>query len=246
MKKLRVVIIVQARMGATRFPGKPLKEVMGKSLLEYLVERLRRVTKADEVVIATTLQSKDQAIVDVCDRLGVLIYRGSEEDVLARYAGAAKLYEADVVVRVTADCPLIDPQVIDQVIGEYLDHYPKYDYVSNTLTRSYPRGMDVEVFSRKSLERADAEAEDKPEREHVTLHLYRHPEIFQLHNVQRDKDDSKHRWTVDTPEDFELVSHLICALYPQNPRFTLNDLLKQMDLHPEWFSINAHIQQKSV
>lgn len=243
---MKIVIIVQARMTSTRLPGKVLKEVMGKPLLEYQIERLRRVSLADEIVIATTTNHSDQPIVDLCQKLNVSYYRGSEEDVLARYYEAAKLHRADVVIRVTSDCPIIDPQVIDQVIYYFLEHRNKYDYVSNSLTRTYPRGMDAEVFSFKVLNEAFLEALDKPEREHVTLFIYRHPERYNLSNVTYSENQSHHRWTVDTIEDFTLISKIITALYPSKPTFDLEDCLKLLFKKNDWSKINSHIEQKEA
>lgn len=241
---MKKVIIVQARMTSTRLPGKVLKEVMGKPLLGYLAERLLRVSLADRVVIATTGNEEDNAIVEFCNGLALPFFRGSEEDVLSRYYGAAVAYGADVVVRVTSDCPLIDPAVIDRVIGFYLENYPLYDYVSNTLERTYPRGMDTEVFSFEALTRAHREASAAPDREHVTAFMYRNPEIFNTANLPCRENQSRYRWTVDTPEDFELIRRLIEGLYPVNNLFSLEDILRIMKNNPDWFLINAHVEQK--
>lgn len=241
---MKTVIIVQARMTSTRLPGKVLKKVLGKSLLEYQVERLRRVKYADEIVIATTINETDQPIVDLCRHLSVPCFRGSEQDVLARYHGAAREHQAETTVRITSDCPLIDPQVIDRVIQFYLEHRPAYDYVSNSLERTYPRGMDTEVFSIKALNEAFAEATEQSDREHVTPFIHRQPDRYQLANVAHTENQSHHRWTVDTPEDFELVKNIINALYPANPLFNLQDCLNLLQKHPEWEKINVHVQQK--
>lgn len=243
---MKVVIIVQARMTSTRLPGKVLKEVMGKPLLEYQIERLRRVRLADEIVIATTTNCTDQPIVDLCEQLKVSCFRGSENDVLARYYEAATLYGADAVVRVTSDCPVIDPAVVTQIIRYYLDHQDSCDYVSNGLQRTYPRGMDTEVFSYKVLAEANAEASDPPEREHVTPFIYRRPERYRVVNMAFRKNAGYHRWTVDTPEDFDLVRRIIEALYLVNKDFTLDDILDLLDAHPEWVKINAHVEQKKL
>ncbi len=243
---MRTVIIVQARMTSTRLPGKILKRVLGKTLLEYQYERLRRVRHADEIVIATTTNEMDQPIVEWCERLGAACFRGSEHDVLARYHGAAVQYRADIVVRVTSDCPLIDPIVIDQVIGYYLDHIASCDYVSNCQMRTYPRGMDVEVFSRQALNEAFAEAIEPTEREHVTPFIYHHPERYRLASITFTENQSHHRWTVDTPEDFELVEKILTEIYPARPSFTLTDLLDLLRQHPDWAGINAHVEQKKL
>lgn len=243
---MRVVIIVQARMGSSRFPGKVLKKVLDKPLLEYQLERLRRVRLAHDIVIATTTDPKDDAIVTACQIWGVHVYRGSEEDVLSRYYETARLHHADVVVRITADCPLIDPRVVDDVIRRYLEQAELVDYVSNTLQRSYPRGMDTEAFSFEVLEEAYFEASQAPEREHVTPFIYRHPERYRLANVIYASDQSHHRWTVDTPEDFQLIERILQSIYPKNPYFTLEDVLDLLTDHPEWIKINSHIQQKEL
>lgn len=246
INKQRVVLIMQARMGAARLPGKPLKTVMGKPLLAYQLERLQRATTIDQIVVATTTNPQDHQIVDFCRVFPVACFRGSEHDVLDRYYQAAKHFDADVVVRVTADCPLIDPVVLDQVIGLYFNHIPPYDYVSNSLERTYPRGLDAEVFSFKALEKAAKEAIDPEEREHVTPYFYRHPEKFSLGCLKNDIDESHHRWTVDTAEDLELVTRIFEALYSENTQFQMKDVLQLLKQHPEWVAINAHILQKQL
>lgn len=243
---MKTGIIVQARMTSTRLPGKVLKTVMGKPLLEYQIERLRRVKSADEIIIATTTNDTDLPLVQLCECLRIPYFRGSEEDVLSRYYGAASEHNLDIIVRVTSDCPLIDPLVIDKVIGFYLEHRSRYDYISNSLKRSYPRGMDTEVFSFVVLEEAYLEAQAQPAREHVTPFLYQHPERYRLGNVALEKDESVQRWTVDTREDFELIRRILEALYPVNPEFTLEDILALLLKYPEWLGINAHVEQKKL
>ena len=244
---MKTALIVQARMASTRLPGKIMKEVLGKTLLEYQLERLLRVKQADQVIIATTDHGEEQPIVDLCQRMGVPYFRGSEEDVLARYYGAATQYHADVVVRITSDCPLIDPAVVDEVIGFYLAHKEDYDYVSNTFPElTYPRGMDTEIMSYKVLKEAYEQAKDQAEREHVTIFIKRRPERYRIKNLPYDEDYSHYRWTVDTPEDFALIKKMITALYPVNPHFTLEDCLALIEEKPEWAKINAHIKQKPV
>ena len=243
---MKVVIIDQARMTSTRLPGKVLKEVAGRPLLEYQIERLRRVRNAHEVVIATTENATDDPIIGLCERLGVSTYRGSEEDVLQRYYEAAQAHGADVVVRVTSDCPVIDPEIIDAAIAMFLAPPMLYDYVSNTQTRSYPRGLDVEVFSFAALAAAQAEGRLEYEREHVTPYLYQHPERFRIAQLVAGEDHSQHRWTVDTAEDFELVGRIIAALYPVNPEFDLAAMLDLLRRHPDWSEINAQVMQKQL
>jgi spore coat polysaccharide biosynthesis protein SpsF len=245
-KNLRVLIIVQVRMGATRFPGKPMKQVKGKPLLNYLIERVIAAKLADQVIIATTTEKQDQEIVQLCDKAQISLFTGSEHDVLDRYYQAAKEFKADAIVRITGDCPLIDPQVIDEVIEYYLNHFPQFDYVSNMLKPSYPRGMDVEIFSFQTLAKANKEASAPEEREHVTLYIYEHPEQFSLGNVEYKENLFHYRWTVDTEEDFKLVSLLLSALSEKKPHYTLEDLSELMKQHPDWLLINSHIKQKPV
>jgi len=239
---MKTFIIVQARMTSTRLPGKVLLPLAGEPMLTRLVQRLRRVQHADSIVIATTTNTTDEPIAALCNMLGVACHRGSELDVLSRYADAARLHGADIVVRITSDCPLIDPVLIDQVIAVYQEGGS--DYVSNMLPPTWPYGMAVEVFSASALAQAHAEATQLSEREHVTPFLYAHPERYRLRNVTSPVDLSQHRWTVDTPEDYELVRRLFEALYPARPHFTPTDILAVLDAHPDWIALNQHIRQK--
>lgn len=233
-------------MTSSRLPGKVMKDVLGKPLLEYQLERLKKSSLANEIVIATTTNAEDDVIVAFCEKQQVEFYRGSELDVLERYYFAAKKHVADIVVRVTSDCPLIDPQVIDQVIQFYLDHCDEFDYVSNSLVRSFPRGMDTEVFSMKLLEEAFLQAKVPYEREHVTPYLYLNPAKYRVGQVTSSADNSHYRWTVDTVEDFELIRRMLSAIYPKQPDFSLDDLLGLLTQHPTWNEINAHISQKKL
>lgn len=239
---MKTLIIVQARMTSTRLPGKVLLPLAGEPMLTRLIERLRRVRRADGIVVATTTNATDDPIAALCAQLGVPCHRGSEHDVLSRYADAARVHGADVVVRITSDCPLIDPALIDQTIAAFDEGGS--DYVSNMLPPTWPYGMAVEVFSAAALAQAHAEATQAAEREHVTPFLYWHPERYRLRNVASPVDLSQHRWTVDTPEDFELVGRLFDHLMPNHPHFTQADVLALLDQHPDWIAINQHIQQK--
>jgi spore coat polysaccharide biosynthesis protein SpsF len=244
---MKVVIIIQARMTSTRLPGKVLKTILDKSILEHQVERLQRIENAADIVIATTTNLTDQPIVECCQSLSTPYYRGPEADVLARYYGAATEHAADAIVRITSDCPLIDPQVVSEVIRFYVNNFPKYDYVSNVLERTYPRGMDTEVFSYSALQEMFNEATLQQDRENVTTYIYKtHPEKYHTANVFNFEDQSHHRWTVDTPEDFELIKRIIETLYPIKPTFDLADTLKLLNQHPDWCELNAHIEQKKL
>ncbi|MDF2572655.1 MAG: acylneuraminate cytidylyltransferase [Sporomusa sp.] len=238
---MRTVVIVQARMTSTRLPGKIIKQVLGKPLLAYQIERLRRIPHIDEIVIATTTNDRDQAVVNLCVELDVACFRGSEEDVLARYYGAAIQFQADIVVRITADCPIIDPTICGQAINFLLKNNDQYDYVR---LEQYPRGLDTEVFTFAALEECWREATAKPDREHVTPFIYRHPERYRIKRLFCPADYSHHRWTVDTPADFELIRSIIEEMYPGNPEFTMQDTLAILKKYPDWFFLNSTVHQK--
>ena len=243
MSRQRVVIIVQARMGSSRLPGKVLMDLHGRPLLERQIERLRRSQTADAIVIATSTHARDDAIAEVAEGLGVGLFRGHEDDVLARYVGAADAFGADVVVRVTADCPLIDPEVLDRCVTRLLDD-DDLDYVSNTLQRTYPRGLDVEVLRRGVLDIANDEAADPDDREHVTRFVWRQPERFRLEGEADGEDHSALRWTVDTQEDLDVVRAVYDDLYPERPDFGYADALAHAAEHPDVHARNRHVRQK--
>lgn len=240
----KTVMIVQARMTSTRLPGKVMLPVLGRPLLSFQIERLNRVTRCDQLCIAVTENPEDDKIVELCGREGVSVFRGSEDDVLSRYLGAAKMCHADVVVRATSDCPLIDPEICDQVIATFFDE--GYDYVSNVSPRKFPRGMDTEVFSLDVLEKLSNMTTDAGEREHVTLGILHHPEDFSIGSVTSATDHSHYRWTVDTAEDFALIEKILSEIYPENPKFTMLDVIALLERHPKWSEINAGIRQKKV
>jgi spore coat polysaccharide biosynthesis protein SpsF len=204
------------------------------------------VQRAARIAVATTTNAVDDAIVSVAAAFGVACTRGPEFDVLARFAQAAKETQASVVVRVTADCPLLDPALVDQGIDTFLQAPGRYDYVSNMLEPSYPYGMAVEVFSAAALAAANAEAVEEAEREHVTPFIYWRPERFKLRSLTMQPDLSSNRWTVDTKEDFQLVSRILKTLYPRNPEFCMTDVLELLDQHSDWRKINAGARQKIV
>ncbi|MFT8318214.1 MAG: glycosyltransferase family protein [Sporolactobacillus sp.] len=241
---MKIMAIIQARMGSTRLPGKVLKQVLGRPLLAYQIERVNRSKWIDECMVATTDQIIDDPIVSLCQAMAIPYYRGSEDDVLKRYEEAARQAKADVVIRLTGDCPLIDSHSIDQVVAEYLLHDHALQYVSNTLNRTFPRGMDTEVFSYRALKEADEKAESKADREHVTRYIVNHPEYFTLLNVARPINASRYRLTIDTSEDYELIRKIIEALYPLKPNFTLEDVIHLLEKNPDWPLINRHVQQK--
>lgn len=234
---MSTVAIIQARMTSTRLPRKVLSDIGGKPMLYHVVSRARRAQTLDLVAVATSEGQADDGVAHFCAESNIPCFRGSEDDVLDRYYRAARQYEAEVVVRLTADCPLLDPAVIDKVIQIFFAG--DYDYVSNTLETTYPDGLDIEVFGRQALERAWREARLKSEREHVTPYIRKHPELFHLENVRYPEDLSALRWTVDEPQDLELVravySHF--GLLP----FGMLEVLDFLSKNPELGKLNASI-----
>jgi Spore coat polysaccharide biosynthesis protein F, CMP-KDO synthetase homolog len=236
---------MQARMGSMRLPGKVLLKIIGKSVLELDVARLRRVKNIDEIVIATTLSEKDDLIVEEAKRLNISYFRGDEEDVLSRYHQAAKGSHADVIVRITSDCPLIDSDVTESIIGFYLENIVKYDYVSNTIDRTFPRGLDTEVFSYEALNQAYEESTHQRDREHVTPYIWDNKEIFSVAQYLNDIDYSNLRWTLDTKEDFELIQKIYEHFYERD-YFSMHDILELLKEQPYLSDINKTIKQKTL
>ncbi|OAI39080.1 spore coat biosynthesis protein F [Actinobacteria bacterium SCGC AG-212-D09] len=232
-------------MTSTRLPGKVLEPAAGRPLLEHMIERLRRCAALDGIVVATTTNPSDDPIETLARRLGVGCFRGSEDDVLGRVLGAARAHGAELIVELTGDCPLIDPAIVIEAVARYGDG--AVDYCSNTLERTFPRGMDVEVFPVAVLAEVDRLTDDPIDREHVSLYIYEHPERFRLRSVRADPPRGADvRLTVDTPEDLELVRAVFDALYPLDPAFGLTDMLDLLDARPELGELNRAIQQKSV
>jgi len=230
--------IIQARMTSTRLPGKVLKEVMTRPLLSYQIERLRGVRKIEKIIVATTTNREDDPIVDLCNREEVDFYRGSEHDVLDRYYQTAKKFEVEHIMRITSDCPLIDPQICKSVIDVYFK--TGADFVHTGLT--FAEGVDCEILSFRSLERAWNEANLKSEREHMTLYLHNHPGLFKKITLTNKTDDSRYRFTVDEQEDFLVVKAVLEGLYKKNAQpFTTDEIKKFLDTHEEIFRLNLNI-----
>jgi spore coat polysaccharide biosynthesis protein SpsF len=240
---LKVVAIVQARVGSTRLPGKVLKDLEGETVLCRVVNRLRRAPQINEVLVATTDRTADDAIVAECRRISVPVSRGDQDDVLDRYHRAAQLAKADVVVRVTSDCPLIDPEITGKTITAFQQALP--DYASNVMERTYPRGLDTEVMSFDALAHAWQVARKPHEREHVTPYIYEHPAEFKLLSVAGDEDHSGNRWTVDTPEDLKFMQEVLARL-KENPDFSWRDVLSLLDREPELVELNRSVVQKAL
>lgn len=241
------VIILQARTGSTRLPGKVLKNLAGRPMLVQQLNRLKRCRSVNEIVVATTVAQADNLIVNVARREGVRWFRGSEQDVLSRYAKAAAESRADIIVRVTADCPLIDPEQTDSVIQALESNTANCDYASNVIKRTFPRGLDTEVFFRDVLDRMDRLANSVESREHVTYFLrVERPDLFSKHSVTDNEDNSDLRWTVDTPTDFEMVQQIYDELGLSGNALNYREILGWVRTHPELSANDASSVQRAI
>jgi len=240
------VIVVQARMTSKRLPGKVLADVAGRPMLAQQLRRLAGCRLADELVVATTDNATDDPVVAIARAAGARWFRGSERDVLERYVGAARDAKADVVVRITADCPLIDPDVSDRVIDALVGP-ARWDYASNVAPRTYPRGLDTEALFVDTLERVHRMARSGAAREHVTPFIYQErADLFLIHSVTDREDNSDLRWTVDEPADLELVRRLYHALGIGERAVGYRELLAYARAHPEISALNAAIASRGV
>lgn len=240
----RVVAIVQARMGSSRLPGKVLCELGGATMLAQVVRRLRGARGVHAVVVATSTAPDDQRVAREAELNDAAVFRGSESDVLARFLGAARVHHADVIVRVTADCPLLDAEVVDRVIDRVVIADDPVDYASNTHVRSYPRGLDVEALHRDTLERIGRLGTSPAAREHVTAFVMEAPQLFRIAQVTAEHDDSDLRWTVDTESDLAMARGLYDALGLAGELLPYREVVAAVRARPELAEVNAHVVQK--
>ncbi len=236
MKKATVVI--QARMGSSRLPDKVLMPLAGKSVLEHVIRRCQHAQFVDRVIVATTVEPKDMAVVNFVNGLEVAVFCGSVNDVLDRYYQTARRFESQHIIRITADCPMIDPDVIDRVVGKYFES--NADYASNTLEETFPDGEDVEIFSLEALSMAWQDAKLSSEREHVTPYI-RKNDIFEKINIRHDENWGHYRWTLDEFRDYQKLSFVFDALYQRDPFFHMNDIVQFLQDHPEVDGMNVSI-----
>ncbi|CAD5926462.1 Spore coat polysaccharide biosynthesis protein SpsF [Planktothrix agardhii] len=241
---MKIVATIEARMTSSRLPGKVLLPAMGKPMLYHLVNRLKAVPSINEIVLATTINATDDVLIDFSKQESILSYRGSEEDVMSRVIGAAETADADVIVEITGDCPIIDPDLVEQTIQMYLHH--EAAYASNTHISSYPDGMDTQVFSLESLKRSSAMTDAPLDHEHVSLYMRNHPEIFP--HVHLIAPPSLH-WpslglTLDEQADYLLLKKIIETLSPENPLFSCLDTIELLKQNPDWLEINRHVVRK--
>lgn len=234
-----VVAVLQARISSTRLPRKVLLPLLGEPMLGRQIERIRQAHSLDELIVATSADPSDDILAAECARLSVACSRGSLSDVLDRFHHAIEPTRATVVVRLTGDCPLICPDILDAVVA--FREQGNFEYVSNVREPTFPDGLDVEVMTRESLNRAWAQARLASEREHVTPYIWKQPDQFRIGSYKGHADYSAHRWTVDEPRDFTLVSAIYERLYPANPKFRMADVLHLLQSQPELTRLNAGI-----
>ena len=238
---MSIIAIIQARTSSTRFPNKVFADLCGKPLIWHVVNRLKRSKKIENIILATTINSSDNILEDWAKNNKVPVYRGSENDVLSRYYNAAIFSKAKTIVRITADDPFKDPEIIDQVIEIYIKN--NLDFAYNNNPPSFPEGLDTEVFSFRALEKAQKESQDPFEREHVTQYFYRHPDLFKQDNYLYKKNISFLRWTIDTQKDYEMVSEIYNNLYKDGQIFLMNDILQLLKRKPEIGNINSNVKR---
>jgi spore coat polysaccharide biosynthesis protein SpsF len=232
-----ITAILQARLGSSRLPRKVLLPLAGQPLLWHVIRRVQASQHIQQIVVATTTQGRDDELADYVAGLGVAVFRGAEQDVLDRYYQAAQAFSASVIVRLTADCPLLDPTIIDQTIAFFLSG--SYDYVSNCLGahRTFPDGLDTEVLTFSALETAWREARLPSEREHVTPYLYKNPQRFRVAGWLNGLDHSAERWTIDEPSDYAFLQ----KVYPAVRGFGMQAVLAVLEQNPAWRALNAHL-----
>lgn len=242
---MNIVAIIQARMGSTRLPGKVLMDIAGKPMLWHVVNRLKYSRLLNKIIVATSISKKDDVIEKKCKELNVECFRGSEEDVLERYYEASKHAKANIIVRITADCPFVDPLIMDKIIKIHLKN--KNDYTMNNAGNTYPRGTDIEVFNFKSLEKTHQNANKSYQKEHVSLYIYEHPQAFKIEILEAKGilRRPKLRFCVDTKEDLKAVRAIYTMLCKSRKLISTYNVIKLLDCHPELTKINAHVKQKN-
>lgn len=238
-----IAAIIQARMGSTRLPGKVLKKIEDKTVLEHIYDRVKASENIDRIIIATTTNPEDDKIEDLCKEHCFSCFRGDQDNVLKRYYEATKKFRVDTIVRITADDPLKEPRVIDKAILKLLSG--NYSYVSNTIKPTYPEGIDVEVFTFESLEKAFNQAKLQSEKEHVTPYIWKHPELFNIYNIENDRDLSSLRWTLDSEDDLIFIKEIYRYLYKKDTIFHIEEVLKLLKEKPSLIEINQnHIRNE--
>lgn len=234
-----ILAILQARLSSSRFPKKVLQPILGIPMILHQIKRIKQSKLIDKIILATSAEPSDADLVKTCKDNNILIYTGNLNNVLERFYQIYKTEKPSYIVRLTGDCPVTDPQVIDQVIAFHKDH--AYEYTSNTAPDTFPDGLDVEIINALSFEKIITAKTSIEEKEHVTLYIHNNPKKFKIGNYQSPIDYSKHRWTVDYKEDFQFITEIYQHLFKKNPSFNMQDILSLLKKKPELIKINQHI-----
>jgi len=235
---MKVLTIIQARISSSRLPGKAMMEIKGKPILEHIVTSLKFSKQSDKLIIATSDNTDDNSIENLAKKLGVFCFRGSKNDVLDRFYKCAKLHGGELIIRITADCPLIDPEVVDEAI--VLCKMGNYDYCSNMINQTYPQGYLVEILTFETLEKLYKNCHNPLSREHVTYDIRKHPENYKIKELLLPTNQDRHQWrlTLDYEEDFKLLSKIFSYLYKPNSYIRYNSVVQLLDKHPELLELN--------
>lgn len=236
---MKIIGVIQARMNSSRLPGKVMLVIEGKPILWHIYNRLKKCNSLDSVVISTGESYKNQKIIDFAKTNGISLFSGSENDLVDRLYKTAIYFQSSAIVRITADCPLVDPQIVDELVNEYIKNNEKYDIVTNCKERTFPHGLDVEIYSTNILEKLLTEITNPELREWFSLYAQKNPQKFRILNKENNADLSNLRWTLDYPEDYEFIKQVYVALYKEDSVFLMNDVLDLLKKQPKLLEINS-------
>lgn len=237
-KKLKIVACIQARMGSTRLSGKVLKTILDKSLVEHERDKLMFCREVDQIVLTTSINKENDILAEHAKKIGLSFYRGNEMDLISRYIGTISKFDAEAIVRITADCPMVDPKIVDKLVKIFRENAGRYDFVTNIYERTFPKGLDVEVLSADTIRKLDEIVKDPVYREIFTSYIMQHPEDFKIYNFLNVKNLSDLRWTVDYQEDFDFVANIYKKLYESGKIFIMKDILLLLMKEPKLTQLN--------
>jgi spore coat polysaccharide biosynthesis protein SpsF len=244
--RLKIVACIQARMGSTRLKKKVLKKILGRTLIEHIFRRLKKTQEINEIVLTTSRKKENDVLVKHAKDIGLKYYRGEEKDLVSRLYQTNKEFKADALVRITGDCPLVDPKLIDKMVKIYRKNYKKIDFVTNVFPPTFPDGLDIEILSTSILERLDNEIKDSFYREGLTFYIMENPKKFRIYNFKNSINLSSMRWTVDYPEDLVFIREIYKTFDKKNKIFTIADILNFLKKNPPISKINAKWANKTV
>ena len=242
---LRVIASVQARLGSTRLPGKVLKKIAGKTMIERIFERLKTCKELDAVVLAIPDNKENAPLAEQAKKAGIPYFRGSEKDLIERHYKTAKHFGADALVRITADCPLAEPDIVNALVGIFRRHPDKFDFLTNNQVNSFPHGLEIEIFPIKTLKWLDREVKNPLHREWLSCYIFEQPKKFRIYNLKSKRDLSRERWTVDYPEDLKLVREIFKALGGRDRIFHMDEVVSFLKNNPQAAAINAIRKEKA-